>query len=246
MVVLTVVGTRTQAIKSVSGPAAESGRAIQPLTVLHYGAQSRVYARDASEGADGGCRRMPDALEHGDEHPEREQEDPFAHQQGLVGHVQPLLMAGLKLRRSSITPHLPRGGRDDHPVGPENVGGRTALDPADTGIDGQTPIDLDELDLVVIDPLPSWVWYQDMADFAVGITNERAERRLARAIEGRGVFRRFKNELHEEFPDLLPASYAFRDARARRRAVEWLTDNSLIDDDSVDRFLEAHPDPALP
>jgi hypothetical protein len=29
----------------------------------------------------------------------------------------------------------------------------------DTGIDGQTPVDLDELDLVGIDPLPSWIWY---------------------------------------------------------------------------------------
>ena len=27
----------------------------------------------------------------------------------------------------------------------------------------------------------------------------------------------------------LPAWYAFRDARARRRAVQWLADNSLID-----------------
>jgi hypothetical protein len=35
---------------------------------------------------------------------------------------------------------------------------------ADTGIDGQTPVDLDELDLACIDPLPSWIWYQDMAD----------------------------------------------------------------------------------
>jgi hypothetical protein len=36
---------------------------------------------------------------------------------------------------------------------------------ADTGINGQTPVDLDELDLTGIDPLPSCVWYQDMADF---------------------------------------------------------------------------------
>jgi hypothetical protein len=57
---------------------------------------------------------------------------------------------------------------------------------ADTGIDGRTPVDLDELDLVCIDPLPSWVWYQDMADFAEEITDERAGRRLARAIQGKG------------------------------------------------------------
>ena len=98
----------------------------------------------------------------------------------------------------------------------------------------------------MIDPLPSWVWYQDMADFAAGITGEPAGRRLARAIQGKGAFRRFRNELHEEFPDLLPAWYAFRDARAKRRAVRWLADNSLIDDDSADRFLDGHPDPALP
>jgi hypothetical protein len=39
---------------------------------------------------------------------------------------------------------------------------------------------------------------------------------------------------------------AFRDARARRRAVQWLTDNSLIYDDSAERFLRGHADPALP
>ena len=117
---------------------------------------------------------------------------------------------------------------------------------AGTGIDGQTPVDLDELDLAVIDPLPSWVWYQDMADFADGIANERAGRSLARAIQGKGAFRRFKDELHEEYPDLLPAWYAFRDARATRRAVQWLADNSLIDGEAAARFLASHPDPDLP
>jgi len=117
---------------------------------------------------------------------------------------------------------------------------------ADTGIDGQTPVDLDELDLIGINPLPSYIWYQDMAEFADTITDERAGRRLARAIRGRGAFRRFKDELNEEYPGLLPAWYAFRDARAIRRAVEWLADNSLIDDDAAERFLASHPDPELP
>jgi len=85
-----------------------------------------------------------------------------------------------------------------------------------------------------------------MADFAEAITDERAGRRLARVIQGREAFRRFKDELHEEHPDLLPAWYAFRDARARRRAVQWLADNSLIDDEAADRFLAGHPDPDLP
>jgi len=62
---------------------------------------------------------------------------------------------------------------------------------AETGIDGHTKIDLDDLDpeLISIRPLPSWVWYQDMEEFARGITDDRAGRSLARAIQGRGAFR---------------------------------------------------------
>ena len=124
--------------------------------------------------------------------------------------------------------------------------GEIAVWTSDTGIDGQTPVDLDELDLICIHPLPSWVWYQDMADFAEAITDERAGRRLLRAIQGKGAFRRFRDELHEEYPELLPAWYALRDVRAQRRAVEWLAENSLIDDDAASRFLAGHPDPDLP
>ena len=71
-------------------------------------------------------------------------------------------------------------------------------------------------------------------------------RRPARAIRAKGAFRRFKDELCEEHPDLLPAWYAFRDTRASRRAVQWLADNSLTGDDSADTFLARHSDPALP
>jgi hypothetical protein len=124
--------------------------------------------------------------------------------------------------------------------------GEIAFWTADCGIDGQNPVDLDELDLVCIDPLPSYVWYQDMADFAEGVSDDQAARRLGRAIQGRGAFRHFKAELHEEYPDLLPAWYAFRNSRAQRRAVEWLVDNGLVDHADAQRFLTSHPDPDLP
>jgi len=48
---------------------------------------------------------------------------------------------------------------------------------------------------------------------------------VALTPQGKGAFRRFKDQLHEEHPGLLPAWYAFRDARATRRAVQWLVDN---------------------
>lgn len=116
----------------------------------------------------------------------------------------------------------------------------------ETGLDGQHPVDLDEVDLIAIDPLPSRVWYQDMVDFAEQVSDERAGRRLGRALDGRGAFHRFKAELREEYPELLPAWYAFRDTRATRRAVEWLHENDLIPDEQADAFFAAHPDPPVP
>jgi hypothetical protein len=48
-------------------------------------------------------------------------------------------------------------------VDPET--GEILLWTRDGGIDGTNPVDLDDLDLVAIRPLPSYIWYQDMADF---------------------------------------------------------------------------------
>ena len=59
--------------------------------------------------------------------------------------------------------------------------GEISLWTEDGGIDGEHPVDLDDVDLICIDPLPSSVWYQDMADFADRISDDRAGRRLARA-----------------------------------------------------------------
>lgn len=119
---------------------------------------------------------------------------------------------------------------------------------ADTGIDGHTRVDLDDLDpeLISIHPLPSGVWYQDMEDFAGGITDDRAGRSLTRAIAGRGAFRRFKDKLNEQYPNLLPAWYAFSEARALRRAVQWLAEQELIDQETADHYQTSHPEPDLP
>ncbi|HET8988567.1 MAG TPA: UPF0158 family protein [Humibacillus sp.] len=124
--------------------------------------------------------------------------------------------------------------------------GEIAFWTSDTGIDGENPVDLDELDLLSIDPLPSSVWYSDMSDFAQGVSDEAVGRRLARAISGRGAFRRFKDELYEEYPELVSVWFDFRDVRARRRAVEWLLDEGLVAEDAAQQFLRDHPSPALP
>ena len=64
--------------------------------------------------------------------------------------------------------------------------GELAFWTSDLGIDGDNPVELDELDLILIDPLPSHVWYQDMVDFAEGISNRGAGERLSRSLVGKG------------------------------------------------------------
>lgn len=124
--------------------------------------------------------------------------------------------------------------------------GQVAFWTSDLGIDGENPVEIDELDLILIDPLPSYVWFQDMADFAAGISDSAAGRKLTQSLKGRGAFRRFKNELYEHHPDLIPAWHSLRDVRAQRRAVEWLLDQGLIDNSAAKQFATDHPDPGLP
>ena len=124
--------------------------------------------------------------------------------------------------------------------------GEVAFWTSDTGIDGQNPVDINELDLIPIDPLPSHVWFRDMADFAEGISDAEASRLLKQALHGRGAFRRFKNELYQRHPELIAAWHGLRNIRAERRAVQWLLDKELIDDNHARRFALEHPDPQLP
>lgn len=117
---------------------------------------------------------------------------------------------------------------------------------SDTGIDGENPVDLDALDLIVFDPLPSCVWYQDMVDFADGVSDRAAGLRLSSALQGRGAFRRFKNQLYQRHPELISAWHAFRDSGARVRAVEWLVDEGLVEEAAAHRFKDDQAETTLP
>ena len=124
--------------------------------------------------------------------------------------------------------------------------GEIAFWTSDTGIDGENPVDLDELNLLPIGPLPSHVWYPDMPDFAQLVSDAAARQRLARALSGRAAFHRFESELYEEYPELVSVWQAFRDARAHRRAVGWLLDQGLISKATAQNFSAGHPDSDLP
>ncbi|HEY8721394.1 UPF0158 family protein [Pengzhenrongella sp.] len=85
-----------------------------------------------------------------------------------------------------------------------------------------------------------------MVDFADGISDREAARRLMQSLQGRGAFRRFKDQIYGYHPELTEAWNALRDVRAQRRAVEWLLDEGLVDEGAGQQFAADHPDPALP
>lgn len=96
--------------------------------------------------------------------------------------------------------------------------------------------------LIWIEPGFSSESYADMEDFVGLVADPRARDLLARAIAGRGAFRRFKDTLYE-FDDLRQVWFAFRDARGERRALAWLRAQGLIDEHAADAAIEARPDP---
>ena len=124
--------------------------------------------------------------------------------------------------------------------------GEVAFWTSDTGIDGQHPVDLDELDLVCIEPLASNVWYQDWptspSESATNVPG--AGWRAPSTVEAPCAGSRPGCTRSTRI--CYPAWYAFRESRGRRRAVEWLAENAFIDDDSTSCFLTDHPDPDLP
>src|SRR3954466_10226260 len=124
--------------------------------------------------------------------------------------------------------------------------GQILLWTSDAGIDGENPVELDELDepLVLIEL--RGLWFPDTTEFADGISDQIAGRRLGDVLGGRGSFHRFADAIHRERPELITAWNRFRDVRAQRRAVEWLLDSELIAREAADAYFAEHPDPTLP
>jgi hypothetical protein len=109
-------------------------------------------------------------------------------------------------------------------------------------VDAHPASDLRDSGWVRIRRTESHESYRDMAEFVAAVHHRRASDLLDRAISGRGAFRRFKDTLFE-FPELRGQWFRFRDARSRRRALQWLATEGLISREDADRAAARHPDP---
>lgn len=111
-------------------------------------------------------------------------------------------------------------------------------------VDDESIDDLDEAGFVHIEAHPSSVGCRDMEDFIALVPDRMAQDRLARAIEGRGAFRRFKDVLFDD-SELREEWFAFAGARARRHAIAWLSEQRLVSVGAATAALARHPDPAV-
>jgi hypothetical protein len=114
---------------------------------------------------------------------------------------------------------LTSGGRIDLRTG--EVWPQAAIEYAlETGEEDEDALDDPERWLLV-DGEGSWAGYRDMELFISCVEQPDRAERLARAIEGRGAFGRFKDELARS-PGELERWYALAEERQRGRARSWL------------------------
>jgi hypothetical protein len=69
--------------------------------------------------------------------------------------------------------------------------------------------------------------YDDMVDFTGLVRDNRLRGKLDRALEGKGAFRRFRDELHDASGEVLHRWHVFSDERTRGRARAWLAERGL-------------------
>jgi hypothetical protein len=96
------------------------------------------------------------------------------------------------------------------------------------GEDDDVPEDPDEAGWLLIEPADGNAGYRDMEDFIEMLSDPAVRETLARTIQGRGAFRRFKDVLFGTFPEHGRAWNAFKDERQRDRAIAWLQDQGLV------------------
>jgi threonine dehydrogenase-like Zn-dependent dehydrogenase len=68
--------------------------------------------------------------------------------------------------------------------------------------------------------------FRDMEDFVLSVEDEQVQQRLARALGGRGTFRRFKDALSDS-PQERERWFQFQEQRKKQRILDWLEANDI-------------------
>jgi hypothetical protein len=79
---------------------------------------------------------------------------------------------------------------------------------------------------IVIPQLETREAYQDMVDFVDTVEDPVLQKLLEVAIDGQGAFRRFRTVLYD-YPEEREQWFAFKEARTRRRVLDWLASEGI-------------------
>lgn len=115
------------------------------------------------------------------------------------------------------------------------VSGETVpnLDASEVGEDAVVDVE----GMIWIEPRGSRDAYHDMVRFAEAVGDRALQRRLVRALEGKGAFRRFRNEVWSDDETLVPLWRRFEALGGERRALHWLELEGLVAADDLERAL---------
>ena len=102
--------------------------------------------------------------------------------------------------------------------------------PSGDWADGFADEDLEDEGWVPIEPEGGRAAFEDMEQFANAVGDVRARDLLLRALEGKGVFRRFRETLRE-FPELRDPWQRWVTAREDARAIRWLLAGDYVQSD---------------
>jgi len=106
------------------------------------------------------------------------------------------------------------------------------LDAFEVGEDAVIDVD----GMIWIEPRGSRDAYDDMVRFAQAVGDRATQRRMMRALEGKGAFRRFRDEVWSD-ESLVPLWRRFEALGGERRALHWLELEGLVDADDLERAL---------
>lgn len=85
--------------------------------------------------------------------------------------------------------------------------------------------DMDENEIIALPSKYELNEYNDMVLFADSIENEEIRNKLYKALNGKGAFSRFKNEI--AYLGVREKWFSFRDERMKEKVKQWLEDNEI-------------------
>lgn len=85
--------------------------------------------------------------------------------------------------------------------------------------------DMDENEIIALPSKYELNEYNDMVLFADSIENEEIKNKLYKALNGKGAFSRFKNEI--TYLGIREKWFVFRDERLKEKVKAWLEDNKI-------------------